>query len=99
MKFQIAVKYKNYSFEEILEIDADSVEKAKTKCEEIKQENHELIEKLSGKNIYSSKIIEDCRLYKVDKEEKIEKPKIHWRDELIAKLDAIMPKNNLENNI
>lgn len=83
-KYQVILTYENHSFEEILQINADSAEKAKLKCEEIKQQNQDLIERLKNKNIYISKKIKDC-ICKVD-----------WREELIESIDK---KLKLENDI
>lgn len=77
MKFKIILTYENYSFEETLQVEAESIQKARQKCEEIKIKNQELIEKLKTKNIFISKQIKDCRLCSLD-----------WRDELKETLDS-----------
>ena len=65
-KFKIIISYENSYFEELIEIDAETIKQAKIKCEEIKLENNNKIEFLKSKNIYSSKIIKECKLDKYD---------------------------------
>jgi hypothetical protein len=74
-KYKIKITYKNYNFEEVLQINAESLEKAKQKCQQIKDENKEIIEKFKNKNIYVSKQISDC-ICEAD-----------WREELINSLN------------
>lgn len=81
----MAVRYEGVCCEEILEIEADSAEKARKKCSEMVSENKSLIEEYSRKGIYVSKVIKECRLHQLD-----------WRDEFIPCMNMSL---NLENEV
>ncbi|NBT57280.1 hypothetical protein EBT16_00690 [bacterium] len=71
-KFKVAVRYKGSCCEDIVEIEADSAEKARKRCSEMVEENRIAVEKSAKKGIYISRSIVDCRLHNLD-----------WRDEFI----------------
>lgn len=85
-KFKVAVSYVASYLEEIIEIEADTIKKAKEKCDEIKLENERRVERLNSYNVYVSKIISNCKL-----------DKITWEHELLgcAKVDVIKSENNI----
>lgn len=70
-KFKIAVSFVDHNFEEIIEIEARSLKEASEKCEKIKKDNEEMIKHLESKNIYTTRVIEDCKIQKLD-----------WRDDV-----------------
>lgn len=72
-KFKATISYENCYFEETIEIDAETLGKARIKCEEIKTKNNELVAEISKKNIYTNRVIKNCEL-----------KNINWRDELLG---------------
>ena len=72
-KFKISVRYENFSCEEVIEIEAKTLGEVKRKCEEIKQENLNLIEVYKSKNIYTTRIIKECYILNYN-----------WQDELLG---------------
>lgn len=68
--FKLALKYKCASAEKFIEIEAKTPNEAKSKCENMVHENRNEIERLSKLNVYTSNILESCRLcsydYKLD---------------------------------
>jgi hypothetical protein len=84
-KFKVAVRYEGGCCEEILEIEADSAEKARRICSEMISENNSLMEEYSKKGIYISKVIKECRLHQLE-----------WRDELNQCANMSL---NLENDV
>lgn len=71
-KFKVAVSYRNSCCEEIIEIEAESAEKARKRCSEIVEENKAMIDRCIAKGIYVSRAIADCRLHNM-----------HWSLELV----------------
>lgn len=60
--FRIELKYFGNSKEEIVEIRADTVGDAKKICERLMDENLAMMEHLRRFNIYSSRILESCKM-------------------------------------
>ena len=81
MKFKVLISYENPFSEEIVEIEAQNIKLAKGLCEEIKNKNKEHIDYLESKNIYISKTIRECKIYKRD-----------WRDDAIGFEDFLKEK-------
>lgn len=84
-KFKAAISYQNCYFEEIIEIEAETISKARIICEEIKKKNEEKIIELNNKNIFTSRKIKKCELYKLD-----------WR---LGFLGCMNFENELKNDI
>lgn len=72
-KFKATIYYENCNTEESIEIEADTLNKAKEKCEEIKTKNNELVVEIGKKNIYTNRVVKNCKL-----------KNINWRDELLS---------------
>lgn len=83
-KFKVAIRYGESCCEEIIEIEADSAERARKRCSEIVDENRMALEKFAKNGIYISKSIAECRLYN-----------LNWRDEFIQ----CMNLNGSENEV
>jgi hypothetical protein len=79
----VAIRYKEGCCEEIVEIEADSAEKARKRCSEMIEENRIAVEKSAKNGIYISKSIAECRLHNLD-----------WRDEFVMCLNL-----NSENEV
>lgn len=62
MKFRISVTYTGYSFEEILQIDAEDYSQALEKCKKIKEENAHLIERCNKYGIFVGKEVKECKV-------------------------------------
>lgn len=73
MKFRISVTYTGYSFEEILQIDADNSREAEEKCKQIKEENRQMIERCNKHGIFVSKQIKECKLCNITIKESLRK--------------------------
>jgi hypothetical protein len=71
-KFKVAISFVNYSFEEVIEIEASSIKEASKKCEKIKKDDEKMIKHLESKNVYTSRIIKECRVCKVN-----------WKEDLL----------------
>lgn len=82
-RFQVAIRYKESCCEEIVEIEADSAEKARRRCLEMVEENRIALEKSAKNGIYISRSIADCRLHKM-----------HWRDEFIPCVNLNLRSEN-----
>jgi hypothetical protein len=68
----VAIRYKESCCEEIVEIDADSAERARRRCSEMVEENRISLEKAAENGIYISRSIAECKLHNM-----------HWKDEFI----------------
>jgi hypothetical protein len=64
--FEIAIKYRGVSAEDIVKFDAASPSVAKKKCEEVLSQNKEFVERLERSGVYTSKVMESCRLCRYD---------------------------------
>ena len=64
--FKIAIKYQGISAEEIVEFEAPTPSVAKKKCEEVMGDNREFVERLNGRGIYTSKVVQSCSLCPYD---------------------------------
>jgi len=82
-KFKVAIKYKESCCEEIVEIEAESAEKARKRCSEMVEENRVAVDMCAKKGVYVSRSIADCRLYKMD-----------WRDEFIKCMNIASGSEN-----
>lgn len=71
-RFQVAIRYKESCCEEIVDIEADSAEKARRRCSEMVEENRIALERSAKNGIYISRSIADCRLHNM-----------HWTYEFI----------------
>ena len=80
-KYKIAVFYRDCNFEEIIEIEAESLEKAKEQCGEIKENNIKNIEYLKSRNIYTNRIIRECKIHNAN-----------WKEELLKSLNFLEKK-------
>lgn len=60
--FRFALKYLGSSTEEIVEVKVGTVKEAKGLCERMMMENEELMGRLRRFNVYSSRILESCRM-------------------------------------
>ena len=60
--YKIKIEYENSSIFEIVEIKSENRRDAEKKCREFYNEKHALIESMSKKNIFTSKIIKSCSL-------------------------------------
>ena len=79
----MAIRYKEGCCEEIVEIEADSAEKARKRCSEMMEENRIAVEKSAKNGIYISKSIAECRLHN-----------LYWRDELIQCMNLNLNSEN-----
>lgn len=80
-KYKIAVFYVDCSFQEIIEIESDSLSGAEKCCEQIKTSNALSIERLKSFNIYTNRIIKECQVYKAD-----------WKEDLLRSLSFLEKK-------
>lgn len=60
--FRFALKYLGNSKEEIVEVKVGTVGEAKGLCDRMMRENRETMERLRRFNVYSSRIMESCRM-------------------------------------
>lgn len=65
--FRIAMRYSGRSSEEILEFNARTPSEAKKVCPRLMEENRTFLERIRRLNVYSSKILESCRLCEYDR--------------------------------
>ena len=62
ISFRFALKYLGNSNEEIVEVKVGTVREAKGLCDRILRENDELMGRLRRFNVYSSRVLESCRM-------------------------------------
>ena len=60
--FKLAVSYEGRSDEETLEVEARSPAEARSKCEEMVAGGREELERLARFNVYTSRIVQSCRV-------------------------------------
>lgn len=80
-KYKIAVFYVGCNSEEIIEIEEESLSKAEKKCEQIKTDNLIYVKNLKSCNIYTNRIIKECKVYKAD-----------WKQDLLRCLNFLEKK-------
>lgn len=61
-RYKISVMYENHSFEEMMEIRAEGPQEASVMCEEFKENNHRMIERMGRLNVFFSKKVRDVRI-------------------------------------
>ena len=61
-RYKISVSYENHAFEEIMELYAKDLEDAVNKCESIKAQNMDLVERLCRSNVFVSKVIKKVKV-------------------------------------
>ena len=61
-RYKLIVSYENYSFCEVMEIYAPSVEEAHSRADDMRIRNSELIEHLAASNVFVSKVIKEIKV-------------------------------------
>lgn len=71
-KYKAIIRYSNCSFEEAIEIEAESRSRAMDKCADIKDQNKVLIENCNRAGIFVSKQISECTLCRMDMKDELQ---------------------------
>lgn len=82
-KFKVAIRYKESCCEEIVEIEADSAERARKRCSEMVEENKKAMDRCAKNGIYISRSIAECKLQNM-----------HWKDEFIRCMNVAGKSEN-----
>jgi hypothetical protein len=79
----VAIRYKGTCCEEIVDIEANSAERARKRCLEMMEENRVALEKAEKNGIYISRVVADCRLHNMN-----------WRDEFVQCVNLNLGSEN-----